>query len=76
MATGGPEQAKLLKELYLDKRFESRWKVLNEEAHLAVENYQVAILTHNPVLLAYSESVVSQMTSSETVNQVFGRYLK
>jgi hypothetical protein len=72
MATGGPEQCKLLKELYLDKRFESRWKVLNEEAHLAVENYQVAILTRNPVLLACSESVVTQMSTSETAGKAFG----
>jgi hypothetical protein len=72
MATGGPEQCKLLKELYLDKRFESRWKVLNEEAHLAVDNYQVAVLTRNPVLLACAESVVCQMSSPDTVTRVFG----
>src|SRR5690606_13528977 len=60
MATGGPEQAKLMKELYLDKRLESRWKVLNEETHLALDNYQLAILTRNPVLLGCSESVVGQ----------------
>lgn len=72
MATGGPESCKLLKELYLDKRFESRWKVLNEESHLALENYQIAILTRNPVLLACSESFVSEMSGEQTVNDVFG----
>jgi hypothetical protein len=72
MATGGPESCKLLKELYLDKRFESRWKVLNEESHLALENYQFAILTRNPVLLACSESFVSEMSGEQTVNEVFG----
>lgn len=75
MATGGPEQCKLLKELYLDKRLESRWKVLNEEAHMAVDNYQLAILTKNPVLLCYSESVVGQMVGGHHVNEVFGRSL-
>ncbi len=73
MATGGPEQSKLLKELYLDKRFESRWKVLTEEAHLALENYHVAILTHNPVLLACSESLVKDMSGASTVTQLFGQ---
>lgn len=72
MATGGPESCKLLKELYLDKRFESRWKVLNEESHLALENYQIAILTRNPVLLACSESLVSEMSGDQTVSDVFG----
>ncbi|MFN8659763.1 MAG: hypothetical protein U0105_25735 [Candidatus Obscuribacterales bacterium] len=72
MATGGPESCKLLKELYLDKRFESRWKVLNEESHLALENYQIAILTRNPVLLACSESFVSEMSGEQTVTDVFG----
>ncbi|MGH9548133.1 MAG: hypothetical protein ACRD3W_02115, partial [Terriglobales bacterium] len=43
MATGGPEQVKIMKELYLDKRFESRCKVVNEEAHLALDNYEIAI---------------------------------
>jgi hypothetical protein len=72
MATGGPESCKLLKELYLDKRFESRWKVLNEEAHMALENYHIAMLTHNPVLLACSESLIDQMAGEETVKTVFG----
>jgi hypothetical protein len=72
MATGGPEQCKLLKELYLDKRFESRWKVINEEAHMALENYQIGVLTKNPVLMACSESLVQQMVGEETVPSVLG----
>lgn len=72
MATGGPESCKLLKELYLDKRFESRWKVLNEEAHLALENYHIGILTKNPVLIATSESLIDQMAGDEIVRKVLG----
>ncbi|HEY9868156.1 MAG TPA: hypothetical protein V6D08_03030 [Candidatus Obscuribacterales bacterium] len=75
MATGGPESCKLLKELYLDKRFESRWKVINEEAHMALENYQIALLTRNPVLLACTESLVGQMTGPEHIHPVFGTRL-
>lgn len=73
MSTGGPEQCKLLKELYLDKRFESRVKALSEQAHLALDNYQVAILTHNPVLLASAESLVDEIAGENTVSSVFGR---
>jgi hypothetical protein len=72
VGTGGPEQSKLMKELYLDKRFDSRWKVLNEQAHLAVENYQVALLTHNTALLIGAESLVEQMAGQGTVKKVFG----
>ncbi len=75
MATGGPEQCKLLKELYLDKRLESRWKVLNEESHMALDNYQLAMLTKNPVLLCYSESLVGQMIGGHHVDEVFGKSL-
>jgi hypothetical protein len=73
MATGGPESCKLLKELYLDKRFESRWKVLNEESHLALESYQIAVLTRNPALLACSESFIAEMSGEQAVVDVFGR---
>lgn len=72
MATGGPESCKLMKELYLDKRFESRCKVVAEETHIALENYHVALLTRNPCLLALSESLVGEMTGPESVKQVLG----
>ncbi len=72
MATGGPESCKLMKELYLDKRFESRCQVTSEEAHLAVENYHVAMLTRNPVLLAFSESMIADMAGRTSVAKVLG----
>ena len=72
MATGGPESCKLMKELYLDKRFESRCQVTTEEAHLAVENYHIAMLTRNPVLLAFSESMIADMAGRASVNKVLG----
>ncbi|HEY9786710.1 MAG TPA: hypothetical protein V6D17_15010 [Candidatus Obscuribacterales bacterium] len=75
MATGGPESCKLLKELYLDKRFESRCKVINEEAHMALDNYQLALLTRNPVLLACSESVLGQMIGETALKEVMGTAL-
>jgi len=72
MATGGPEQDKLLKELYLSKRLDSRLKVINEKAHMAVDTYHMALLSQNPVLLACTESMVRQMSGEETMREVFG----
>jgi hypothetical protein len=75
MATGGPESCKLLKELYLDKRFESRCKVIGEEAHMAIDNYQIALMTRNPVLLACSESLLGQMIGEMGVKEIMGTAL-
>lgn len=75
MATGGPESCKLLKELYLDKRFESRCKVISEEAHMAIDNYQMALMTRNPVLLACSESLLGQMIGEMGVKEIMGTAL-
>lgn len=72
MATGGAEEDKLLKELYLDKRLESRSRLVNEKASLALENYQLARLTRNPVLLGCSESLLGQMTGPDGIEQVLG----
>ena len=70
MATGGAEEDKMLRELYLDKRLDSRSQVIAEKSHLALENYQIAKLTKNPVLLAYCESVIKQMTGPDAVRSV------
>jgi hypothetical protein len=71
-ATGGPEQSKIMKELYLDQRFTSRKQVLTEETHMAIDNHQLAIVTHNPCLLACSELVIQDLAGSQTVSQCFG----
>jgi hypothetical protein len=65
--TGGPEEAKLLKEVYLDRRFESRYKRLNAEANLAVSNYNRALSTKNPVLLAFSESIANNISGKASI---------
>lgn len=72
MATGGPEDSKLLTELYLDKRLESRFNRLKQESSQVVNAYNTAILTHNSVLLSYSESVISSMATEETGAKVIG----
>lgn len=69
-ATGGPEQDKIMKEMYLDNRLESRTTVLNAETQLALENYQLGKLTRNAVLMAASEAVVQQMAGPEILSEV------
>jgi hypothetical protein len=59
---GGPEESKLLKEVYLAKRFESRWQMLNEESTLALNSYNTGIYTHNPTLLAFSQFMIARMS--------------
>ena len=70
-ATGGPEQDKLLREMYLCKCLESRYKTIHEEAHLAVTNAQVAALTGNKPLAACSMGLVERMAGSTTTDKVF-----
>ncbi len=65
MLTGGTEEDKLLKELYLDKRLDSRSRVLSETAHMALESYQIGRLTGNGVLLSCSESVLTRLCGSK-----------
>ena len=72
-ATGGPEQDKIMKELYLGERLDSRSNVLNSEIQLAMENYQIGKLTRNAVLMAAAEAVVQQMAGPEVVPDIFGR---
>jgi hypothetical protein len=69
-ANGGSEPKKLLKELYYDKRIESRYRTINQESELAITDYQLALARHNPVLLACAESVLSQLIGPECITDV------
>jgi hypothetical protein len=72
MVTGGPEQDKLLKEVYLSKCLQSRANFLNEEAHLAVDCYDTAVLTKNERLLACSKDLIRQMTTEKAMAAFLG----
>ena len=69
-ATGGSEESKLEKELIYDKRVQSRLKVLDQEASLALDNYRFAVVTKNPTLLAFSEALIADMASEPVANEV------
>jgi len=70
VVSGGTEQEKVLRELYLDKRLSSRAHLLSEEAHLAFENYQLAAMTNNRLLMSCSEQLVSRMAGSASATKL------
>lgn len=66
-ATGGPEEKKVLKEVYLGRCFESRQARLNEETMLMVTSHNNAVTTHNAILFCCTESLMQSMFSPHTV---------
>jgi hypothetical protein len=67
MTTGGPEENKILKELYFGRRLEIRRKRISDEAQMALTNYQKALLTHNAAQLAMSELVLSELVGPDKI---------
>lgn len=65
MATGGPEESKLLHEVYLDRRLASRLTALTKESSLMVNSHNLAVVTRNPVLFAFSEHILEDMAGSK-----------
>ena len=61
MSQGGSEEGKLVKEVYLAKRFESRWSMLHEETSLLVNTYNSAVYCKNRPLLAFSQFLINRM---------------
>ena len=72
MATGGSEENKLLRQIYLGKRRESRMRMLERKAQLALHNYEIGKASHNLVLMAVSESILDEMAGETVSGQVLG----
>jgi hypothetical protein len=72
MATGGPEQDKLLKEIYLGKIMQSRCDVLNEKAHLVTEGLDLALLTNNKRLYACTKELLATMSNTNQASAFLG----
>lgn len=72
MASGGSEEDKLLKEVYLGKSLECRDKAIVERANLALESYQLSLITKNPALLQCSRSLVKRMSGDAGLNSILG----
>jgi len=61
VGTGGFEEDKLLAEMYLGKRFESRKTSFNHQALMAIDAYQLAMQTHNIPLASCSASLLKRL---------------
>jgi hypothetical protein len=72
LSTGGSEEHKLEKELIFSKRIQSRLKVIEHEATMAVDNYRLAQVTRNESLLAFSQACIADMTSKDVAAKVLG----
>ncbi len=70
MANGGTEESKLIKELYLEKRLQSRCQSLVQEAHLAIDTYESAMTTHNYSLAALARSIMTDLGDARTTASV------
>jgi len=73
MSTGGPEENKILQELYYGRRLEIRRKRISDETELALMNYEKALLTHNRPLLAMSEIILAALVGPERIPTVLER---
>ncbi len=70
VSTGGTELNKVERELLLDKRIQSRLKVLTQESELALDNYRYALVTKNPPLLVFSEEVIGNLTGKSDAPKI------
>ncbi len=73
MSTGGPEENKILKELYFGRRLEIRRKRISDETQLAITNYEKGLLTHNSAQLAMSEVVLAELVGPDRIAKVLER---
>lgn len=70
LSTGGSEENKLYKEVFLFKRIEVRARTISQLSSTAVRSYHMACLTKRPLLAAYSQSLMSKMTDKDTVERI------
>jgi hypothetical protein len=63
--SGGSEQSKVMKELYMDKRLQSRVSALAEEVHLVFESHKVGVLTNNVALTRCSEELLARLVGQD-----------
>jgi hypothetical protein len=73
MATGGPEENKILKDIYFGRRMEIRRKRISDEVQLALSNYEKAQFTHNKAQLAISEIVLGQVVGPDALAEILER---
>ena len=73
MTTGGPEENKILQEIYYGRRLEIRRKRISDETNLALTNYEKGLLRHNKTQLAMSEIVLANLVGPERIPELLER---
>jgi hypothetical protein len=68
--SGGSEQSKLLKELYMEKRLANRARTLDQETQLAFHQYQLGSATNNAPLTACAEMLIARMIGKNTAEEL------
>lgn len=67
IATHSIPDVEVLKELYLDRRLESRISMITEEATLAINSYQIAALSNNKSLFTFSKAFIVNMYGDSSI---------
>ncbi len=70
LSTGGSEENKLYKEVFLFKRLEVRSRTINHLATSSIRNYNIGTLTNRPFLAAYSKALMEQMADQATIAKI------
>jgi hypothetical protein len=67
--TGGSEEDKMVKELYLDKSLQSRIAAISEETQMTLTCFQLGTMQKNKILAATSRAIVSELVRTAAVSQ-------
>lgn len=71
MANGGPEQDKLLKEIYYAKRLEKRRALIQRELNLALNTREISIATANAPLYYFSRKLTEFLCGKDMERRLF-----
>ncbi|HEY9678900.1 MAG TPA: hypothetical protein V6C76_12905 [Drouetiella sp.] len=72
LATGGSEEGKIERTLLYSKRLDSRKRLYEREASLAVDSFGYAVSTNNVALASFSKALVVELSSADDASTVFG----
>lgn len=70
--TTSSDEAKVELSVYLAKRIQVRREVISAAADQVLHSWDIARITNNPMLLAFSLSTMGDLSGPETVSQVAG----
>lgn len=71
MANGGPEQDKLLKEIYYAKRLEKRRDLIQRELNLALNTREISVATANAPLYHFSRELTEYLCGEDMERRLF-----